>query len=158
MKNERGITLTTLIIAVIMMTILITALSVNSIKSLNLSNLSKLKNDIEVLNDKVAIYYIKHGELPALINKKEDKPYTTTKDKIQGINDLSPADGNIYYVLDIGTLQKELNMSKLNYGKSWQSPTAEDIYIINVDTHMIYYVKGVFYEGNEYHTIGKSVT
>ena len=154
LRNERGITLTTLIIALVMMIILMTALSVNSHTSLNLSKLTRLQNDIEVLNDKVAIYYVKHGEIPKY--KSENTTYQIAKSTLQGqIPDLSPADGNIYYVLDIGTLQKELNMSRLNYGKGWQSPTSQDRYIINGETHMIYYIQGVHYEGEEYHTIRK---
>lgn len=57
-KEEKGITLITLIITVILMVIVTTILATNSYTSLQLSNLTRLQNDIEVLDSRIASYFI----------------------------------------------------------------------------------------------------
>ena len=59
LKNERGITLLTLVITVIMLAILTVALSMNTYTSLNLARLTKLQNDVDLLDNRIATYNIK---------------------------------------------------------------------------------------------------
>ena len=64
---------------------------------------------------------------------------------------MSINDGEIYYTIDL----EELENPSLNYGDGYRS-CASDRYIINEDSHVIYYVKGITYDGKEYHTIGQN--
>ena len=146
-NNEKGITLMTLIITIILLVIITGVLSMNAYSSMQLSNLTKLQNDIQSLNDRVASYYVKNGKLPIY------NDYSLTKTElISIINDISYSDNNTYYILDLD----ELDNLSLNYGDAYKSNGTKnkDKYIINEETHIIYYLEGVIYEGREYHTVG----
>ena len=144
LKNEKGITMVILVITVIILVLITGTLLANSSDSLQLSRLTKLQNDIKALEDRVAAYYVQYEELP--IN---DTSYTQSSLR-NTINDLSSNDGNTYYAIDLSKLD---NLT-LNYGKS----LSPDIYIINEETHNIYYLKGVTYKGDTYYTVGRDET
>ena len=135
-KNENGISLVTLVITVILLVIITGTLATNSYRSLQLSNLTRLQNDIEALNDRVASYFVQNGKLPII----ESNSYTK-QDLRKTLNDMSMNDGDTYYEIDMSLLD---NISLNN----------NDIYVINEETHVIYYLKGINYEGKEYHTVG----
>lgn len=142
--KEKGITLITLIVTVLLLIIVTGTLVMKSHTSLQLSNLTRLQNDIEALNSRIASYYVKNGRLPIY----EDD--VKTKSELANVlNDMSINDGDTYYTIDI----EELENISLNYGKAYQSTSATDKYIINEETHLVYYLKGIYYEGKEYHTI-----
>ena len=148
-KNERGITLLTLVLTIVILLIVTTALMMNSHTSVNLSNITRLQNDIDALTDRVAVYYVKNGKLP--IYREDSEYYKYKKDELK-FNDIASQDGSVYYTIDLSKLD---NLS-LNYGERYNSSEATDKYIINEKTHAIYYLKGIFYDGIEYHTITSS--
>ena len=154
LKREQGITLITLIITVVLLVIITSILAKNTYSSLQLSNLTKLQNDVESLNDRVAAYYVKNGNLPihqVSLSNGSGKNDTMTKSEVRSIVDkVSPYDNDNYYVLDI----EKLDNVTLNYGKEYKIKSSTDKYVIHEETHMIYYLKGIYYEGEEYHTIG----
>ncbi|MDE5830176.1 MAG: hypothetical protein K2H53_00220, partial [Clostridia bacterium] len=61
---------------------------------------------------------------------------------------ISNGDCDNYYVINLN----ELDNITLNYGKEYRLTSSDDKYIINEETHIIYYLKGVIYEGERYHT------
>ena len=144
-KNEKGITLITLVITMILLVIITSALARNSHSSLQLSNLTKMQNDIEILNDRIAAYYVKNNKLP--VNGQ-----TMTKNEVKAlVDEVSSYDEGNYYVIDI----EKLDNTTLNYGHEYNlGQSATDKYVINETTHMVYYLKGITYEGAVYHTIG----
>lgn len=144
-KSEKGITLITLIVAVLILALITAALATNSFDSLQLGKLTKLENDIEALNNRIAAYYVEHEELPTLGN-----PYTKIDLKSE-MADLSANDGDEYYTIDLSKLE---NLT-LNYGKDYLN-FSENSYIINTESHIIYYLKGINYKGIVYHTVGKN--
>lgn len=158
--EEKGITLVTLAITVILLVIITMALAKNSYSNLQLTSLTKLQNDIEILNNRVAAYYVKNGKLPIRkitvvdsstgVNSTKDD--TMTKSEVMAlVGDVYSYDNDNYFVLDIS----ELDNVTLNYGNAYNSSkTATDKYVINEETHRIYYLKGINYDGEEYHTIG----
>ncbi len=149
-KNERGITMLTLVIAVIMMAILTVALSMNSHTSLNISKLTKLQNDIEMLNDRIAVYYVKNGKLP--IYRENDDNYKVSKESLVGkFDDLMQSDGAVYYTIDLSALET----LSLNYGQDYRNSESNNRYIVNQKTHTVYYIEGIIYDGETYHTTGK---
>lgn len=158
MKKEQGVTLITLAITIVLLVIITAAFARNSHSSMELSNLTKLQNDIQILNDRVAAYFVKNDKLPinqkVAVNSSDVMGYYSddilTKDEVKGIiNDLSPNDGDTYYVIDIEALE---NVT-LNYGTAYKSISSKDKYIVNESTHIVYYLEGITYEGQEYHTV-----
>jgi len=145
-KQEKGITMITLVITVVLLIIITGTLAVNSRSSIQMQGITKLQNDIELLNDRIATYYVQYGELP--VGRYTEYP---VKGEVLAnvFDDLSNNDGDTYYTIDLSLLD---NIT-LNYGDGYQS-LSENRYIINEKSHIIYYVKGVNYEGKKYHTIG----
>ena len=142
-KNE-GITLITLAIAVVILVIISSLLVYNAKTGIKLRNLDMMYNDIELLSDKVNSYYTKYGALPASIEYIEDIAFQP-----------EPNDSTIYYVIDLNALEG----ISLNYGYGFKNITSEedtlgnnDVYIINEDSHHIYYAKGIEMDGTVYYT------
>lgn len=144
MKNNRGITLVTLTVAVLIMIILSSMLIYNARNGLKIKKLKDMQNDIEILEDKVNAYYVKYADIPAEI------------EYLGNINfEPQPNDDDEYYVLDL----KALEGISLNYGSEFtQIKTKEDtdqyndVYIINKQSLHIYYAKGVEIDGVAYYT------
>lgn len=145
-KKEKGITLVSLIITIVLMLIVSSTVIHVSLDRFEVNNLNKMKNDIELLEDKVSNYYLKYGVLPVLrdnTNAKKQYTYTTLNFQKNSL------DNNIYYIIDLEAMEG----ISLNYGKEgYENPnTSDDVYIINELTHTIYYVKGIELDGETYH-------
>lgn len=139
-KGEKGITMLTLVITIMVLVIITGTLATNAYNSVELSKLTRLENDIKMLEDRVAVYYVKNDTLPIT----EAEPYKKASLSLR-INDLSENDGEDYYVIDLSKLD---NLT-LNYGRNSTE------YIINEESHVIYHLSGITYNGKIYHTIGK---
>lgn len=101
---------------------------------IELSVLNNVYKDIDIIEQRIAIYYLNNGNLP-------------TKDKnINFNNSINPNDSDNFYEIDLEKLE---NLS-INYGKKEYGE--EDIYIINDQSHTIYYLKGVKYEKDRIYT------
>ena len=146
-KNENGITMITLVVTVLLLIIITGTLATNSYDSTQIAKLTKLDNDIKALNDRIAAYYVEHEELPIMGN-----PYSKN-DLRNVISDLSGNDGDEYYTIDLSLLD---NIT-LNYGEDYAA-LSENSYIINTESHVIYYLRGIRYTGVVYHTVGKNST
>ena len=64
LKGNKGISLTLAVITVLALIIILSTISFSAVNSIKMRRLNKLYNDIRVLNDAVAVYYIKNNELP----------------------------------------------------------------------------------------------
>lgn len=131
MRNNKGITITTLVVTVIIMLILSSTIIMKISDSKDVSKLNNLYADIKILEDKVLEYYNDYGTLPI---KGEPKAPL-----------LSMENGNKYYEIDLNKLE---NIT-LNYG---HGNDEKDIYVVSGDTLDVYYYKGVAYEGKKYYT------
>ena len=140
-KNNKGITVISLSIAVIII-LIVTGMLVYSAKdSVYVKNLTSMQNDISNLRDKISLYYSQYGALPA------STPYTNTSMLSRfplGAND----DLNGFLIIDL----KALDGLTLNYGKDYEKykdnnsidqSELMDIYVINQKSHNIFYVQGV---------------
>ena len=117
-----------IVIAIAIFSILI--VSINN--GVNLSKLNSMNHDINVLEDSIALYYLNNGNIPI-------------KDKINFEHSINPNDNNSYYKNDLSKLENIY----LNYGKM---KNEQDFYIINEESHTIYYFSGVEYKGKIYYT------
>lgn len=99
----------------------------------SLSKLNYMYEDIDILDDKIAIYYLNNGSIPI-------------GDEIQFENSINPNDNDVFYKIDI----TKLDDIYLNY--SGKKDADGDFYIINEQSHTIYYYAGVKYKGKIYFT------
>ena len=131
MRNNKGITITTLVVTVIIMLILSSTIIMKISDSKDVSKLNNLYADIKILEDKVLEYYNDYGTLPVGA-KEQELPASITE-------------ATKYYEIDLNKLE---NIT-LNYG---HGNDEKDIYVVNGDTLDVYYYKGVAYEGKKYYT------
>lgn len=145
-KSNSGITLLSLSLTIAIMLILSFTIAININDYMEKEARIKLETDILKLQEKVDNYYSKNNALP-IINE-----YTNTVLLKKNIND-----NDKYYVIDISKLEK----IDLNYGEDYnkienkENPIGDlfDLYIINEQSHTIYYPKGIQYKGKFYYTI-----
>lgn len=148
LKSNKGITLLTLTITIVIMIILSFTVSINVHTYVERKNKSNLETDIIKLKEEIDHYYSENKELPVI------SKYTTTQLLEKNIND-----NENYYVIDLEKM-RDLNLS---FGKDYKKiknsqeniNTLLDIYIINEQSHTIYYPKGIQYNGKIYYTTMK---
>ena len=131
LKNNRGITLTTLVIAVIMMSIITSILVYNTTDGIEIKKYNNMCNDIQLLNDKILSYYNKYGEVPK----------TSRKYNIDGID---------YFEIDLSKLDNLTLYYGKEYKEAGQLTESSDVYLVN-DSLNIYYLKGVEKSGEKHH-------
>ena len=153
MRNNRGITLITLVFTLIILIILSFTMLINLEQYAGKKRKANFEEDMQTLKEEISQYYARNKELP-IINKYTNismLDYSTNKN-----------DNDEYYVIDI----KKLDMRELKYGKDYAKVTAKneneeitdllDIYIINKQSHTIYYPQGMKYEGITHYTLEKN--
>lgn len=114
-----------LIILIIVFLILFIIVS-STISTIKLNKLNNVYKDIEILEDRISMYYLDNGFIP-IKNEKID-----FKEK-----SINPNDNENYYEIDLENLEN-LN---IYYGR--KNLGEKDIYIINEQSHTIYYYAGV---------------
>ncbi len=155
-NSQKGITMVTLTIAIIVLVIVSNILIYNAKDSVHTRKLENLYNDIQMLRDKVIEYSIEYGNIPAddkleySLDGKDDlkNNWMTNEEKQTGK----------FYVIDL----KELDGLTLNYGRDYEkiteSSTKEDInkltdiYIVNNVSNNIFYVEGINVDGKKYYS------
>lgn len=100
---------------------------------IDLSRINSMNEDIDILDDKIAIYYLNHGNIPV-------------KNKVKFENSSNPNDNDVYYEIDF----EKLDNIYLNYGRKIKNEN--DYYIINELSHTIYYFNGIEYKNKKYFT------
>lgn len=159
LKDSKGITLLALTITIIVMMILSGTLIISTNNQLKIKKINNLYSDIELLKNKVSEYYIKNKTLPIkgeYANADEVKTILKTNGakNIENLLDVNDkiGDEKTYYVIDLAKLD---NLT-LNYGRKyseWESGTSlQDLYIINIKSHQIYYPKGVKLDNELYYS------
>lgn len=150
-NNQKGITLTTLVIAIVIMMIITSTLIYNIYTGSDIRALNNMYNDINKLKDKIDLYYATHHTLPIIQANYEN---------IGNIKEINPNDNDKYYVIDLEALEN----IDLTYGKDYSvyktsnSNNLTDLYIINEASHSVYYVKGKKIDENIYYTEPKENT
>ena len=152
-NSNKGVTLVTLVTAVLMLIIMTSMLVYNTTSGMNIKKYNNMCNDIQLLNDKILAYYSKYKAIPAGImycNKGE-------LESIIGDNNININDDDKYYVIDLSAI----NGLTLTYGENYISGKTvynieeeKDVYIINKQSGQIYYPQGIKLEGVYYYTNG----
>lgn len=148
LRKERGVTMITLTITIIILMVITGILIYNARDIVYIKNYNALKNDIQLLRSKVSEYYNEYGTIPAKAKcSKISVGLETvfTEDELNNEGEL--------YVLDL----EALDGLTLNYGKDYEEvkDLAEvddyysDLYLIHGMTHNIFLNGGIkFAEGD----------
>lgn len=97
-----------------------------AISTSKLNRLSNMYKDIEILEDRISMYYLDNGFIPIKNDKINFKE-----------NSINPNDNDNCYEIDLEKLEN-LN---IYYGR--RNLGEKDFYIINEQSHTIYYYEGV---------------
>lgn len=157
LKQEKGVTLISLAAVIIVMGIITTMLMYSIRDTNDTGKLTDLYSDIDNLTDKVSNYYATYGKIPA-IDKEESVNMITEIASVVGSWQDSPVGANDtgrFLVLDLNAIE---NLT-LNYGKEFENIKSantignyRDFYIINENSHNIFYLKGVKVNNKYYYT------
>lgn len=145
-RDNKGITLVTLMFAVVIMLIISSIIIYNSNTAMTTRALNNMYNDIKILKDRVDIYYSKYGKLPII-----DAKYTN----VENFKYINKNDNDNYFVVDLEAIEN-LTLTYGNGYKSYkelQTNEITDIYVINEKSHTIYYAKGILLDEKKYYTI-----
>lgn len=159
LKQEKGVSLISLVIAILILGIITTMLLYNSKDSKQVKELTNMYSDIENLTDKISSYYSKYGNIPVLTNYdlSEVKTIKIWNDLDNSNNTNNPKgknDSDKFLIIDL----KALENLTLNYGRDYEKLSDidtldnADIYIINENSHNIFYLKGIIIDGKTYYT------
>lgn len=146
-RNSKGITIVSLIITIMLM-LVITGVTVNtSLDRFEINNLNKMINDLKFLENKVLNYYSKYNMIP-VVRESNNEPIKYNYISLEFKKNIN--DNENYYIIDL----EALNDVALNYGKEGfeNINASDDTYIINEETHNIYYVKGIEKDDVFYHS------
>lgn len=153
LKGQKGISLITLTIAVMVILVLTNVIILNVTDNLRIERLKALQTDISNLRDKVSNYYAKFGTIPIVDVEYKNINNIKSAGLISEVND-----SGRFYVIDLDKIE---NLT-LNYGRDYEKITPSstdteinsytDIYIINSTSHNIFYVKGVKIDNDWYYT------
>ena len=169
MKNQKGVNLVSLSVAVIVIIAIAGTVLYNVRTNLGVQKLKAMQADIENLRGKVENYYLQYGALPVLNvysgGERQDTWIPKDSSILKDVRE-NAANDNLdtgdYYVIDL----KAMENITLTYGEDYENlkdksaetiqtlsnGTLTDVYIINSVSHNIFYVHGVKYEGKTYYT------
>ena len=140
---KKGVSLTTVVIAITVMMILIASVSVIGSSAINSANFEEYKSEIERVANELNLYITENDTLPTTnevisINTLESEFLNSLNEN----NDIS----NKLYVVDIS----KLNDYNLEKGKGTVSD--KDVFVVAEDSNNVYYLKGFRYRGKVYFT------
>lgn len=171
LKNEKGITLISLTMTVIILLILTGVIIYNSSSYITMNKLNNLYTDIELINSKIDEYYLKYDDLPLLCEYVDQETLksilddnanagSATLSTFSEENYFNENDADEeYYVIDL----EKIGGISLNYGyddeykaikgnnKITSNDIKTEIYIINTVTHQVYFPHGIIVDGYMYY-------
>lgn len=134
-KLNKGITLVSLIITIVIILILTSVVVTNTYTGSDYKRYKNMCSDVKLLEDKILIYYNKYGKIPTIELTAEE---------------LASITAGLESIVDKTKLEK-VDTSKLS-GITLTYGDEEDIFLINKDTFEVYYLNGIEYEGVTYYT------
>lgn len=138
MKNQSGVTLMILITTVVIMAIIVGGISYSSIESFKMNAYYNMCTDIELLDEKIALYYSENKNLP-MIETNAKKVEELISDYAEGNVNYNPNNSGNLYQIDLSKLDK-LSLQNTEY-------------YIDETSHTIYSARGIEVEGKTYYTV-----
>ena len=139
---KKGITVSTLSIAVVIMLILVSTSSVAGIRAINTATYEEFKSKLSRIADDVNIYVKSNGTLPV---KNEIVSQAGMNDKLKTLLVKNGDGSNRLYVLDL----EKLSTESINLGRG----TTEnmDVFLVAENSNNVYYLKGYNYRGEKFY-------
>ena len=138
MKNQKGVTLVILVATVTVMAIILGTISYSSISTYKMNIYYSRRSDIELLDEKIALYYLKNNTIPVVSSDT-----INITDLIEGYNEqnvnYNPNNSGTLYKIDLSLLDN-LTLKYKNY-------------YIDDQSHTIYFESGVAVGDDMYHTV-----
>lgn len=138
---KKGLSLSTVVIAISIMLILVSSVSVIGSSSITSANFEEYKSNIDRVSDEVNIYVTDNGTLPVTneviaINSLGQDFLNQVKEN----GDLA----NKFYLVDISKL------NDYNIKKGRGNVENKDVFLVTENTNNVYYLKGFKYRGKVY--------
>ena len=137
-KKNKGITLVSLVVTIVIILILSTIIIRNTYTGSDYRRYKLMCADVELLEDKILIYYNKYGNLPLITENGQ----VMLESMPEGLASLLDTENHEYWKIDV----TKLSGITLNFGDE------EDIFIIDTTTFEVYYLNGVEYDAKIYYT------
>lgn len=138
---KKGLSLSTVVIAISIMLILVSSVSVIGSSAITSANFEEYKSNIDRVSDEVNIYVTDNGTLPVTneviaINSLGQDFLNQVKEN----GDLA----NKFYLVDISKL------NDYNIKKGRGNVENKDVFLVTEKTNNVYYLKGFKYRGKVY--------
>ncbi len=138
---KKGLSLSTVVIAISIMLILVSSVSVIGSSAITSANFEEYKSNIDRVADEVNIYVTDNGTLPVTneviaINSLGQDFLNQVKEN----GDLA----NKFYLVDISKL------NDYNIKKGRGNVENKDVFLVTENTNNVYYLKGFKYRGKVY--------
>lgn len=138
---KKGLSLSTVVIAISIMLMLVSSVSVIGSSAITSANFEEYKSTIDRIADEVNIYITDNGNLPVTnevvaINSLGQDFLNQVKEN----GDLA----NKFYIVDIS----KLNDYSIKKGKG--NVENKDVFLVTENTNNVYYLKGFKYRGKVY--------
>lgn len=138
---KKGLSLSTVVVAISIMLILISSVSVIGSSAISSANFEEYKSNIDRVADEVNIYVTDNGTLPVTneviaINSLGQDFLNQVKEN----GDLA----NKFYLVDISKL------NDYNIKKGRGNVENKDVFLVTENTNNVYYLKGFKYRGKVY--------
>ena len=145
MKSKKGVTLLLLVLTVLIMIVILGTITYTSLNNFKMNQYYRMCADIELLDEKIALYYLKHKEYDL-------DTFGLPIEDVQVSGDLVTAattEGNVNYNPNNSGELYKINLSKL---ENLSLNNTSDFYI-DKQSHTVYYAHGVEMDGDIYYTI-----
>ena len=146
-NSEKGITLTTLVITIVVLMILSFSITASIKSTIETRNYNGVKEDIINLSEEIRVYYLNNGELPIDTSKTYDLKEYGVPD-----SDINPNDEGNYYRIKTSLLNDVI----LNNGgleNNEENADTDDMYVVNESSLTVYYLMGAILDGQRHYTI-----
>lgn len=138
---KKGLSLSTVVIAISIMLILISSVSVIGSSAITSANFEEYKSSIDRVADEVNIYITDNGNLP--VTNEVIAINSLGKDFLNQVKENGDL-ANKFYIVDIS----KLNDYSIKKGKG--NVENKDVFLVTENTNNVYYLKGFKYRGKVY--------
>lgn len=145
--NKRGITLVAVMVAVVIMIIFATTVTIATFNILNDSKRNKFAAEIAFIQEAVNNYYDKNDEYPISESINVNLSNVSDEDRVQ-FNMEDNYDSNLITLYEVDLAK--LGQIDLIYGNA---TNAQDIYAVSKKTGKVYYLEGVSVGNTTYFTL-----
>ncbi len=138
---RKGLSLATVVVAISIMLILVSSVSVIGSSAISSANFEEYKSTIDRIADEVNIYITDNGNLP--VTNEVIAINSLGKDFLNQVKENGDL-ANKFYIVDIS----KLNDYSVKKGKG--NVENKDVFLVTENTNNVYYLKGFKYRGKVY--------